>query len=232
MYKLARPFGRAIFTEALKMRDDIFTQLRNEILNGTLLPGTQLKEVQLANRFGVSRTPIRDALSRLEDLGLAERVNRGLEVRGLDPEQVIQVYDMRILLEVEASGQAAQNRNLNDILTLEALLERDRSLEKPTDAELIQTNLEFHRAVWKATQNPVLIDLLERLMTHLVHAPTSTLSVDDRQNEALNEHAKPIEAISDRDTAAARDIANQHFSTAREIRMNLLRKAALRDATQ
>ncbi|WP_168156367.1 hypothetical protein [Corynebacterium sp. HMSC30G07] len=69
-------------------------------------------------------------------------------------------------------------------------------------------------------------------MTHLVHAPTSTLSVDDRQNEALNEHAKPIEAISDRDTAAARDIANQHFSTAREIRMNLLRKAALRDATQ
>lgn len=112
------------------MRDDIFTQLRNEILNGTLLPGTQLKEVQLANRFGVSRTPIRDALSRLEDLGLAERVNRGLEVRGLDPEQVIQVYDMRILLEVEASGQAAQNRNLNDILTLEALLERDRSLEK------------------------------------------------------------------------------------------------------
>ena len=214
------------------MRDDIFTQLRNEILNGTLLPGTQLKEVQLANRFGVSRTPVRDALSRLEDLGLAERVNRGLEVRGLDPEQVIQVYDMRILLEVEASGQAAQNRNLNDILTLEALLERDRSLENPTDAELIQTNLEFHRAVWKATQNPVLIDLLERLMTHLVHAPTSTLSVDDRQNEALNEHAKLIEAISDRDTAATRDIAKQHFSTAREIRMNLLRKAALRDATQ
>lgn len=201
-------------------------------MNGTLLPGTQLKEVQLANRFGVSRTPVRDALSRLEDLGLAERVNRGLEVRALDPEQVIQVYDMRILLEVEASGQAAQNRNLNDILTLEALLERDRSLEKPTDAELIQTNLEFHRAVWKASQNPVLIDLLERLMTHLVHAPTSTLSVDDRQNEALNEHAKLIEAISDRDTAAARDIANQHFSTAREIRMNLLRKAALRDATQ
>lgn len=201
-------------------------------MNGTLLPGTQLKEVQLANRFGVSRTPVRDALSRLEDLGLAERVNRGLEVRGLDPEQVIQVYDMRILLEVEASGQAAQNRNLNDILTLEALLERDRSLEKPTDAELIQTNLEFHRAVWKASQNPVLIDLLERLMTHLVHAPTSTLSVDDRQNEALNEHAKLIEAISDRDTAAARDIANQHFSTAREIRMNLLRKAALRDTTQ
>lgn len=214
------------------MRDDIFTQLRNEILNGTLLPGTQLKEVQLANRFGVSRTPVRDALSRLEDLGLAERVNRGLEVRGLDPEQVIQVYDMRILLEVEASGQAAQNRNLNDILTLEALLERDRSLENPTDAVLIQTNLEFHRAVWKATQNPVLIDLLERLMTHLVHAPTSTLSVDDRQNEALNEHAKLIEAISDRDTAAARDIAKQHFNTAREIRMNLLRKAALRDATQ
>ena len=130
------------------MRDDIFTQLRDDILNGTLPPGTQLKEIQLANRFGVSRTPVRDALSRLEDSGLAERVNRGLEVRGLDPEQVIQVYDIRILLEVEAAGQAAQNRSLNDILTLEALLERDRNLKKPTDPELIQTNLEFHRNVW------------------------------------------------------------------------------------
>ncbi|WP_144793869.1 GntR family transcriptional regulator [Corynebacterium singulare] len=214
------------------MRGDIFTQLRDDILNGTLPPGTQLKEIQLANRFGVSRTPIRDALSRLEDSGLAERVNRGLEVRGLDPEQVIQVYDIRILLEVEAAGQAAQNRSLNDILTLEALLERDRGLEKPTDTELIQTNLEFHRSVWKATQNPILIELLEQLMTHLVHAPTSTLSVNNRQKEALQEHARLITAISDRDTATARKIAKLHFSTAREIRMDLLRKAAIRDATR
>ncbi|OFT63650.1 GntR family transcriptional regulator [Corynebacterium sp. HMSC05E07] len=214
------------------MRDDIFTQLRDDILNGTLPPGTQLKEIQLANRFGVSRTPVRDALSRLEDSGLAERVNRGLEVRGLDPEQVIQVYDIRILLEVEAAGQAAQNRSLNDILTLEALLERDRGLEKPTDTELIQTNLEFHRSVWKATQNPILIELLEQLMTHLVHAPTSTLSVNNRQKEALQEHARLITAISDRDTATARNIAKLHFSTAREIRMDLLRKAAIRDATR
>lgn len=214
------------------MREDIFAKLRSEILNGTLPPGTQLKEIQLASRFGVSRTPVRDALSRLEDSGLAERVNRGLQVRGLDPEQVIQVYDMRILLEVEVSGQAAQNRSLNDILALEALLERDKNLKNPTDTELIQTNLEFHRNVWKASQNPVLIDLLERLMTHLVHAPTSTLSVNNRQKEALKEHARLIEAINDRDAAAAREIAKLHFSTAREIRMDLLRKAAFRDATR
>lgn len=214
------------------MREDIFAKLRSEILNGTLPPGTQLKEIQLASRFGVSRTPVRDALSRLEDSGLAERVNRGLQVRGLDPEQVIQVYDMRILLEVEVSGQAAQNRSLNDILALEALLEIDNNLKNPTDTELIQTNLEFHRNVWKASQNPVLIDLLERLMTHLVHAPTSTLSVNNRQKEALKEHARLIEAINNRDAAAAREIAKLHFSTAREIRMDLLRKAAFRDATR
>ena len=201
-------------------------------MNGTLLPGTQLKEVQLANRFGVSRTPVRDALSRLEDLGLAERVNRGLEVRGLDPEQVIQVYDMRILLEVEASGQAAKNRNLNDILTLEALLERDRSLEKPTECRAHPNQPGISPCSLESDPKSCSYRSTRAPHDHLVHAPTSTLSVDDRQNEALNEHAKLIEAISDRDTAAARDIANQHFSTAREIRMNLLRKAALRDATQ
>ncbi|WP_312714437.1 GntR family transcriptional regulator [Corynebacterium flavescens] len=214
------------------MRDDIFTQLRNDIIKGVLTPGMPLRELQLAERFGVSRTPVRDALSRLEDSGLAVRVNRGLEVRGLDPEQVIQVYDLRILLEVEAAGEAAQNRSLSDILSLEAFLERDKSLSDPTDRQLIETNLEFHGAVWKSTNNPILIDLLERLMTHMVHAPTSTLSVEGRQKQALSEHAQLIEAISNRDVEAAREIAKIHFTTARRIRLELLRKAAIKEATR
>lgn len=214
------------------MRDDIFGQLRAEILEGALTPGTQLKEVQLAERFGVSRTPVRDALSRLEDAGLAVRVNRGLEVRGLNPESIMQVYDMRILLEIEAAGEAALHHNLSDILTLEALLERDQNAENPSDRELIEYNLEFHDTVWQATKNPILIDLLERLLSHLVHAPTTTLSVPGRQEEALKEHAALIDAIRNRDRDTAREVARTHFSKARDIRLNLLREAALKQATR
>lgn len=214
------------------MRDEIFNELRADIIEGRIEPGTQLKEVPLAKRFEVSRTPIRDVLSRLEESGLAVRNNRGLEVRGLDPEAVIQVYDLRILLEEEVAGQAALNRSLSDILTLEALLERDRNLDNPSDRELIETNLEFHTAIWNAAANPVLVDVLERLSSHLVHAPTSTLSVGSRLSEALDQHEALIKAIDARDAETARSIARQHFTEAREIRLGLLRTAAVEEATR
>lgn len=212
------------------MREDIFVTLKSDIIEGRLKSGTQLKETQLAERFKVSRTPVRDALSRLEEAGLAVRRNRCLEVRGMDPEQAIQVYDVRILLEEEVAGSAALNRSLSDVLELEALLARDRGLKKPDERTLIENNLEFHAVVWRASGNPILVDLLERLMTHLVHAPSTTLVVGDRQDEALDEHEELVKAISERDADAARAIARKHFTRARQLRLDLLREAALKDA--
>ncbi|WP_225944270.1 FCD domain-containing protein [Actinophytocola algeriensis] len=98
----------------------------------------------------------------------------------------------------------------------------------PDDATRIRTNLEFHAAIWQATHNPVLVDLLERLTTHLVHAPHSTLSVGDRWQTALAEHARMLEAIRTRDEPMARTLAGDHMNTAREIRLTLLREAATR----
>lgn len=209
-------------------RDAIFAALRQEIIDGSLPPGSALREVALAERFGVSRTPVRDVLARLEHAGLAARVARGLEVAALDPQAVVQVYDMRILLEVEASGQAAQERSVRDVLRLQALLERDLALDDPEDAVRVQSNLEFHRAVWCAAHNPVLEDLLDRLSDHLVHAPRSTLSVGTRWEEALAEHRRLVTAIEARDAEAARSTAREHFETARAIRMELLREMVAR----
>lgn len=178
----------------------------------------------LGERFGVSRTPVRDALIRLEEAGLILRTGRGLEVRGVDPQAVVQVYDMRILLEEEVAGQAAENRSINDLLKLEALLERDQRIEDRSDSTLIQANLEFHRAVWDAAANPILIDLLQRLDGHLVHAPRSTLSVDGRWEESLVEHAALVDALRSRDREQARAIARRHFEQARTLRLSLLRQ--------
>lgn len=213
---MARPDGEAIFAV-----------LRDEILTGVHPPGTPLREVALAERFGVSRTPVREALSRLQHERLLERVSRGLQVPQIDPEQVVRVYDMRVLLEAEAAAQAAQARSITDVLRLEALLERDRGLEDPDDQTRIATNLEFHAAIWAAAHNPVLEDLLERLGTHLVHAPRSTLSGGTRWEEALGEHELMIRAIEARDAEAAREGARAHMETARTLRMQLLRETAL-----
>jgi DNA-binding GntR family transcriptional regulator len=205
---------------------DVYRKLREEIATGVLPPGSPLREVSLAGRFGVSRTPVREALRRLEQDRLLVPGDRGMVVRAIDPHEVVQVYDMRVLLEAEAAGQAARDRRPADLVRLEGLLDRDRALTGPDDATRVRTNLEFHAALWQATHNPVLVDLLERLTVHLVHAPRSTLSVGDRWHHALDEHARLLDAVRGRDEPTARKVAGEHMATARELRLRLLRDSA------
>ncbi|MGB3413985.1 MAG: GntR family transcriptional regulator [Microbacteriaceae bacterium] len=202
----------------------IYLTLRQEIQQGELGVEDYLKEVSVAERFGVSRTPAREALTRLVHERFLERTPRGLQLRQTSPQEIIQVYDVRITLEAEAAAQAAQNRNVTDLVKLEGLLQRDLALTGPDDDTRTRTNLEFHEAIWAATHNPVLIDLLDRLSVHLIHKPSSTLSIGERWAEALGEHAQILEAIQQRDATSARTIAETHMRTARELRLELFKQ--------
>lgn len=203
--------------------DSIYRELRAEILAGALPPATPLREVAISERFGVSRTPVRDALRRLKHDRLLDQGARGLQVHQATAQEAIQVYDVRILLEQEVAGQAAASRDITDVVRLEGLLARDLALVDPDDATRASTNLEFHAAVWAAAHNPILEDLLQRLSTHLIRTPHSTLSVGDRWQEALAEHGLLVNAISSRDEAKARELARAHMETARTLRLGLLR---------
>lgn len=209
--------------------DTIFRVLRDEILAGEYAPGTRLREVSLSERFGVSRTPVREALGRLQNERLLKRATRGLQIPQVDPQEVIQIYDLRVMLEEEAAQLAAEGRSTADVMRLEALVERDRGLVEPPDHARIKSNLEFHSAIWAASHNRILEDLLDRLSTHLIHAPRSTLSVGNRWEDALNEHAALVEAIAEQRHEDARCIARNHMETARSLRLQLLRSSALND---
>lgn len=200
-------------------------ELKAEILRGEHAPGTPFREVALAERFGVSRTPVREALGRLQQEGLLERGTRGLQVRSLDPEQLMQVYDLRILLEGQAAEEAASVRTEVDLVRLEGLLSRDRALEEPDNGTRLRTNIEFHEALWTATRNPVLRDLLDRLATHQIHAPTSTLTTPGRWEESLDEHAVILGHLRERDGEAAREAMRAHLGTARQLRLKMLSRA-------
>jgi DNA-binding GntR family transcriptional regulator len=202
----------------------VYGRLREEIVSGALRPGSPLREIALAERFGVSRTPVREALRRLEQDRLLVPGSRGMEVRAIDPHEVVQVSELRILLETEAAGQAAQARATADLLRLEGLLTRDRALADPDDVTRVRTSLEFHAAIWQATHNAVLVDLLERL-AHVMHVPHSTLA-GDRWREVVDEHAHIVAAIRAGDDRTARELVGAHMNTAREIRLRLLREAA------
>ena len=207
--------------------ETIHAELRAEILHGSHRPGTAFKEVALAERFGVSRTPVREALGRLAQEGLLERGVRGLQVRNIDPEQLMQVYDLRILLEGQAALEAAATRTEMDLIRLEGLLERDRALPDPDDQARLRTNIEFHSALWTAAHNPILKDLLDRLSTHQIHAPSSTLSVGARWAESLDEHAEMVRLIRNRDGAAAQEAMRRHMGEARRIRLSLFGQIGL-----
>jgi DNA-binding GntR family transcriptional regulator len=204
----------------------IYAALRADVLTGELGAGEPVREVAVASRFGVSRTPVREALRRLEHDRLLMPSSRGLVVRELDVDEVIQTYTVRILLEGEAAAEAAAARSQADLLRLESLLDRDRSLKNPIDTTRAETNMEFHEAIWSATHNPVLEDLLRRLTVHLVRTPHSTLSARGRWKQALGEHDAIVTAIRERDPDAAREHAAAHMTRAREIRLQLLREHA------
>jgi DNA-binding GntR family transcriptional regulator len=203
----------------------IYEELRAEISAGVLRAGSPVREVALADRFGVSRTPVREALRRLQHDRLLVPGARGLQVREVDPQEVVQVYDMRILLEAEAAREAARAHTPADLVLLEGLIARDRSLVDPADQLRAQTNTEFHAALWQATHNRVLQDLLQRLTLHLVRTPHSTLSAPGRWEQALDEHEQLVHAVTSGDGVTAARIAAEHMGRAREIRLSLLRTA-------
>jgi DNA-binding GntR family transcriptional regulator len=185
-----------------------------------------LREIALAERYGVSRTPVREALRRLEHDKLIEAGDRGLRVRRPTHEEVVQVYDARILLEGAAAEQAARMRGEADLALLDGLLGRDLALVDPSPEVRADNNIEFHQAVWRATHNPVLIDLLQRLNLHLIHTPTTTLTAPGRWEQALAEHRTLIDAIREGDIAAASDVARGHMRAARDVRLWMWRERA------
>lgn len=178
-------------------------------------------EVAIAERYGVSRTPVREALKRLEQDGLVERGPRGLVVRERSPEEILDIYEVRIVLEATAARLAAEKHTELDVVRLTALLESYDKATAGTPAERAAVNDEFHRAVWRASRNQSLVDVLHRLRMHVARYPETTLSYPGRYEETQREHRAMVEAILRRDGAEAGRLAAAHFERAREIRLEL-----------
>lgn len=196
-----------------------YDQLKDAIISGRIAPDEPLVESALARRFRVSRTPIREALSRLEQDGLVERRERGLGVRSRSPEEILDLYETRIALEVKAAEVAAERRTEFDLIRLRHLVEAGAGLD-PDDLDGISANNDaFHAAVWAASRNNSLVDLLERLNLHLLRYPNTTLAFAGRWERALDEHRELVDAIAARDSARCASLADQHFRAARDIRL-------------
>ena len=149
----------------------VYDQLRALILSEEIGPDTMLVETSLATRLGVSRTPIREALRRLEQDGLVERTSRGTRVVERSPEQILEIYELRILLEGQAARAAAERATSLDINRLRAIHEQMEAAGPDDDQHRVRLNRLFHEALWAASHNGTLVEVIDRLIAHLHPGP-------------------------------------------------------------
>jgi DNA-binding GntR family transcriptional regulator len=202
----------------------LYERLRTAILNGDYRPSTVFVETVVAEAYGVSRTPVREALRRLEQDGMLQRVGRQLVVRVTTPEEVLEIYDCRVVLEGMVAEWAARHRTDYDLALLESAHEGMGQQLTRTPAEMSASNHVFHDRLWKASHNSTLYDLLGRLEVHIRRYPEPTVSQPGRWESAVAEHAAILDAVRDRDAERARTLSSSHMAAARDLRLQMIRR--------
>lgn len=205
---------------------DVYMRIRQEILDGGLPSGQPLVERDLAEKFQVSRTPMRQALQRLEQDGLAERSEHGkhgLRVSVVTEQQIVEMYGARILLEGAIAADAARNRTDYDLSVLDRCLASGVVADASPEL-LTQDNDRFHEAVWTASHNKTLTELVSRVDIHLRRYPQTTLLYPGRWERAVDQHAEIAQEIYERNPERARELSEHHHSEARDIRIQMWRE--------
>jgi DNA-binding GntR family transcriptional regulator len=199
---------------------DPYLLILEAIDHGEFRPGDRLVESELAERFGVSRTPVREALQRLETQAVLARDGRSLIVASLDHDQLGELYVVRAELEGLAARLAAQHAAPEEIRVLFDMVEKDRKLiGRP--ALLSRANKRFHRQIHLASHNRYLVQQLEMVHRTMALLATTSLAAPGRDAAALAEHQRIVEAIAARDGDAADAAIRQHISLAYETRLKL-----------
>jgi DNA-binding GntR family transcriptional regulator len=187
---------------------------------GEFRPGDRLVESELADRFGVSRTPIREALQRLETQAVLSRDGRSLIVSSLDHDQLGELYVVRAELEGLAARLAAQHAAPEEIRVLWDMVRKDADLINRPDA-LSRANKRFHRQIHLASHNRYLIQQLEMLHRSMALMATTSLAAEGRGAAAIEEHGEIVGAIEARDGERADAAIRRHISRAFETRLML-----------
>jgi DNA-binding GntR family transcriptional regulator len=208
--------------------DRVYQTLVLEIRSGALRAGDRLGEEAVAQRLGCSRTPVREALSRLLSRGLAELgPGRVLTIRQLSRAQIVQLYEMRQILEGAAARLAAKHASRAEVESLREMLATQARLSRQSGPKAIQAlstqNSEFHHALVEAAHNPYLQDMSQRMEESLWLLGSTTYAAKGRAPQALKEHEDLVQAIAEGDETMAEQLARDHIERALQVRLALPR---------
>jgi DNA-binding GntR family transcriptional regulator len=196
------------------LREKILEMIRDAILKGTLKPGERVSEPELAERFGISRTPIREAFRQLESEGYLEVIPRkGAVVASLSERDIEEFYAIKIILEGFAAKMAAENLTEKDIERLEAINERLQKIADEGDVKnFFRVHNEFHDVFIKAAGNDKLYEMINQLVMKFKRLRLASLSQPGRMEISVEEHRNMIEAFKNHDGDRADNLV-RHAAT-------------------
>ncbi|WBU55855.1 GntR family transcriptional regulator [Paracoccus sediminicola] len=197
---------------------DAYSLIVEAIDGGVYAPGDRLVESELAERFGVSRTPVREALQRLETQSMVKRDGRSLIVSTLDHNQLSELYTVRAELEALAARLAARHATPEELRVLQSMIDADMRMLGDAEA-LARSNRRFHHQIHLASHNRYLVQQLDIVHRNMALMARTSLAVEGRGEAALSEHQTIVDALNSGNAVAAEAALRSHISKAFETRL-------------
>ncbi len=207
------------------LRDVIFNTLREAIIAGELKPGERLMEVQLAERMGVSRTPVREAIRKLELEGWVNMIARkGAQVTGLSVKDIMDVLEVRASMDALATALSAARIKDDELKELKNIYAQfSNYMEKENLSGLIKKDVEFHEIIYRSSRNDKLIQIVSNLREQVQRFRVIYLKDYSSPKDIVKEHLEIIEAISTRDEERASKVAKKHIENQKEAIINSIK---------
>ena len=222
---MMEPNLKVNMNEYLPLRDVVFNTLRQAILRGELKPGERLMEIQLANKLGVSRTPIREAIRKLELEGLVLMIPRkGAEVAEITEKSLRDVLEVRRALEELAVQLACEKITKEEIRELERVAKEFQQVVNSSDiTEIAEVDVCFHDIIYTATDNQKLIQLLNNLREQMYRYRVEYLKRDGVFPQLIAEHEAIIRHIENNEKEKATEVMCRHIDNQVETVIDVIR---------
>ena len=213
------------------LREVVFESIRGAIISGLLKPGERLMEVQMAEKLGVSRTPIREAIRKLELEGLVVMIPRkGAYVADLSLKDITDVLELRAALEGLAAELAAARITDEEIEELEMIaMDFHKAIESDDSEIMIQKDIEFHDVIFRATRNEKLIQISHNLREQVQRFRVMYIDKFRKSTTLATEHFEIAEAISNRNVDLAERLAKRHIENAENYIISIVENSNQRN---
>ena len=223
---MAGKLSKVNFNDYMPLREVIFNTLKQAIIIGELKPGERLMEVHLAEKMGVSRTPVREAIRKLELEGLVNMVPRkGAYVADLSVKDIMDVLELRACLDGMATSLAAKRITQDEIKELKHIhTQFINYVNKDNLQGSIKKDVEFHDVIYRSSRNERLIQITSNLREQVQRFRVIYLKDYSSSRGIINEHNEIIDALIEKDSSKAQEVAQKHIKNQQETIINSLKE--------